>query len=153
MKFLVDFMLGRLARELRLLGFDTLYPGPDKPINLLTKARKEGRVLITRNSKLKGMGGVEFLSSENLHEQIRALFKKFNLKSKIKPFSRCLLCNEKLEGISKEKIQGSVPFFVYRTINNFSKCPKCGRIYWKGSHYQNMERRIKRILQDVSHET
>jgi len=153
MKFLVDFMLGRLAKELRLLGFDTLYPGPDNPANLLARTRREGRVLITRNTRLKGKEGVEFLPSEDLREQIRVLFKRFDLKSKIKPFSRCLLCNEELEEIPKKEVRGRVPFFIYRTIDNFSHCPKCGRIYWKGSHYQDMEGRIRGILKNVSHET
>lgn len=153
MKFLIDFMLGGLAKELRLLGFDTLYSGPDVPTNLLTRARKENRVLVTRNSKLKGVEGVEFLSSEDMEEQLRVLFKRLNLKSKVKPFSRCLLCNEELEEIEKGDAKGKVPFFVYRTAAAFSKCPKCGRIFWKGSHYQDMERRLKRILQDVSRET
>ena len=140
-------MLGRLAKELRLLGFDTLYSGPDTPPNLLTKARKEDRVLVTRNSKLKGVEGVEFLPSEDIGEQLRVLFNRLNLKSKVNPFTRCLLCNEELKEIPKEDVQGKIPFFVYRTVNTFSKCPKCGRIFWRGSHYQDMERRIKRILQ------
>ncbi|MCX7785892.1 MAG: Mut7-C RNAse domain-containing protein [candidate division WOR-3 bacterium] len=146
MKFLVDFMLGKLARELRMLGFDVKYIQPNSPLVLLQIAKTENRTILSRNTKLKDYPEVLFIESEIPHEQIKRVLKQFNLEKEIRPFSRCIVCNELLQSIDKPEVKGRVPFFVFQTQKDFSVCPQCQKIYWRGSHWKNMQQRIKKIL-------
>lgn len=146
MKFLVDGMLGKLAKALRILGLDTVYTTGTDILTLLSHARNQGRVLLTLNHKLKGRADVFFITSEKVEEQLKDLFKHFSLENKIRPFSRCLVCNNELRKVTKEEVRNLVPFFTYRTQNEFSRCPGCGRIYWPGSHLRDMAQRLKPLL-------
>lgn len=134
-------MLGRLARELRLLGIDCIYQkGPNSQQNLKT-AKKEGRLLLTRNTKLKGKESVVFVESENFVDQVHQILALFPDLA-IKPMSRCLNCNGFLVEREKESIKSKVPFYVYRTQERFYTCPDCGKIYWRGTHYEDMKKRV-----------
>jgi uncharacterized protein len=151
-KFLVDFMLGKLARELRLLGFDTRYINPltdelPNPTVLLKLAQSENRIILTRNTKLKNYPGVVFINSDYIDEQIALVIKSFKLKIDIKPFSRCLVCNEILVSIKKREIKGRVPFYIFQTKDEFSSCPKCQKIYWAGTHQKNMLARVRKLIE------
>ncbi len=137
-------MLGKLCKYLRMCGIDTLYS--NQGLKALLLAKKEGRVILTRNTQLKDKEGVFFIESEDLFEQLRILITKFNLKSQIDLFSRCLCCNERLISIEKEKIKNRIPFFTYKNFNEFAECPKCQRVYWKGSHYEKMAESVKKII-------
>jgi len=150
-KFLVDFMLGKLARELRILGFDTRYINLQtddlrNPMILLKLAQSENRIILTRNTKLKNYSGVVFINSEYINEQIAQVIKSFKLKIDIKPFSRCLVCNEILISVKKEEIKGKVPFYIFQTKDEFSCCPKCQKIYWAGTHQKNMRERVRKLI-------
>lgn len=150
-KFLVDFMLGKLTRELRLLGFDTRYINLQtddlrNPMILLKLAQSENRIILTRNTKLKNYSGVVFINSEYINEQIAQVIKSFKLKIDIKPFSRCLVCNEILISVKKEEIKGKVPFYIFQTKDEFSCCPKCQKIYWAGTHQKNMRERVRKLI-------
>jgi uncharacterized protein with PIN domain len=150
-KFLVDFMLGKLTRELRLLGFDTQYINLQtddlrNPMILLKLAQSENRIILTRNTKLKNYSGVVFINSEYINEQIAQVIKSFKLKIDIKPFSRCLVCNEILISVKKEEIKGKVPFYIFQTKDEFSCCPKCQKIYWAGTHQKNMRERVRKLI-------
>ncbi|MEO0092556.1 MAG: Mut7-C RNAse domain-containing protein [candidate division WOR-3 bacterium] len=146
MKFLVDFMLGKLARELRMLGFDAKYIKPDNPLVLLQIAKTENRIILSRNTKLKDYPEVFFIESEIPQEQVKSIINRFNLEKEIRPFSRCLECGELLQSIDKSEVKGRVPFFVFQNHDDFSICSKCQKIYWKGSHLKNMQQKIKKIL-------
>lgn len=146
MKFLVDFMLGKLARELRMLGFDVKYAKPDSPLVLLQIAKTENRIILSRNTKLKEYPEVFFIESEIPQEQVKSVLNRFNLESEIKPFSRCLECGELLQSMDKSEVKGRVPFFVFQNHDDFSICINCQKIYWRGSHLKNMQQRIKKIL-------
>lgn len=149
MKFLVDSMAGKLARWLRILGFDARYERSGDPKSLIEIAEEEGRIILTRNGAFRkyiGTANIFFLSSEIPELQLREVMDHFKLKDKVNPFTRCVECNVPLLQVSREDVKGKVPFFVYKTRHEFSRCPSCNRIYWRGTHVEAMERWIKKIL-------
>lgn len=109
-------------------------------------AKKEKRIIITKNTLLKSREDVFFIEDEDLSTQLKKVITKFNLTGRLNFCSRCLCCNELLVSIKKEKIKDRVPFFTYKNFNEFAECPKCGRVYWKGSHYKNMVNKIKQLI-------
>jgi hypothetical protein len=149
MKFLVTRELGRLATWLRILGYDTLYFDKNNLGSLIIQALRDDRIILTRNHRLPQARGVKIVLIQN--ENIKAQVKEVLEVLKIKPdpemlFSRCILCNEKLVDIEKEKIKNKVPEYVFNTIDNFVNCPSCNRIYWQGTHWGN----VKKTLAEVS---
>jgi uncharacterized protein with PIN domain len=138
-------MLGRLARELRLLGIDCTYQSEPDSEQILKRAKKEGRLLLTRNTKLKDKESVVFVESENVVDQERQILATFPDLA-IKPMSRCLNCDGVLVEQEKESIKSAVPFYVYRTQERFYSCPDCGKIYWRGTHYEDMKKRVSKYL-------
>ncbi len=139
-------MLGKLAKYLRILGFDTRYERTISEKELLFNARRDERIILTRKKSLEPKEGVLFINLDDPKEQLRFLFEKLNLKDKIRPFTRCLICNEKLEEIRKEEAKGKVPYFTFATQNRFSCCPSCQRVYWPGSHLEKMRDFLKETL-------
>jgi len=148
MRFLVDSTAGRLARFLRLLGLDTEYQKePDLRI-LIEKAKKEKRIILTRNKKIKQLcDDVLLLESDYHYDQAIQVIKNFGLKDKISPFSRCLECNQPLEEVKKEEAKGKVPFYVWLTHEKFSRCPLCGKYYWEGTHTRELRKKISLIIE------
>jgi hypothetical protein len=149
-KFLVDFMLGKLARELRVLGFDTVYVQSvifqnKNPVTLLNLAKEQDRVILTRNIKLKDYSEVFFITSEKINDQVNQVVRQFKLIKEIKPFIRCIICNEVLVSITKDEVKNKVPFYIFQTQNKFVHCPKCKRIYWAGSHLEDMQKRTRKF--------
>jgi len=135
-------MLGRLTRWMRLLGYDTLYFKDSDYKMLILTADNEGRIILTRNSRLKKNKGVFLIHSENIKEQIKEVRENFPGERK---FSRCSLCNTILERVPKERVGGMVPRYILRTHKIFYLCPKCKKVYWKGSHIKLMEEFLKDI--------
>lgn len=146
MKFFCDIMLGKLAKFLRILGFDTRYERLISEQELILAARREGRIIITRKKRLVNEKDVIFLDTDSPKEQLKILNQRLNLKDRIKPFSRCLICNEEIEEIDKEEAKGKVPYFTFQTQENFSRCPSCQRIYWAGSHLKGMRKFLDSII-------
>ncbi|MBI5031779.1 MAG: Mut7-C RNAse domain-containing protein [Chloroflexi bacterium] len=144
MKFLADNMLGRLATWLRLLGYDTAYlPHVDDP-ELASIARTENRVLLTRDVELTRRRKLRSLliESEKVEQQLQQVFRAFGLSAR-EAFSRCAECNVPLESVSKQSIQEQVPPYVLQTHHRFRRCPQCGRIYWRGTHWAHMVAQIE----------
>ncbi|MGQ9465369.1 MAG: Mut7-C RNAse domain-containing protein [bacterium] len=144
MKFLCNGMLGRLCRYLRLCGIDTQYS--NEGLKTVLIAKKEDRIVLTRNTHLKDREGVFYIETEDLPTQLKTVIEKFELINQLNPFSRCLCCNELLVSVEKEKVKDRIPFYTYKNFNEFAECPKCGRVYWKGSHYKNMVNKIKKLM-------
>ncbi|MEK6728342.1 MAG: Mut7-C RNAse domain-containing protein [Candidatus Omnitrophota bacterium] len=149
MKFLLTKELGRLAKWLRILGFDTEYFNQDNTSSLIIQALRDERIVITRNHRLPAARGYKtiLIKTEKIKEQISEALKAL----KIKPdsgmmFSRCILCNEELSPVDKEKIKDKVPAYVFRTQKSFIACPKCKRIYWQGTHWGNVEVTLKEVF-------
>ena len=142
-------MLGKLAKWLKILGFDVLYFSKIGDDELIQMARKEVRILLTRDNglieKSKNITSL-FIQSEDWTLQIRQVLNAFHLQDQINPHSRCLQCNQKLKPLSREKAKNLVTPFVYQKSDSFALCPDCGRVYWKGTHMSNMEKKIANIL-------
>jgi uncharacterized protein len=138
-KFIVDFMLGRLAKWLRIFGYDTLYADKSFSENIILKSLKDNRILITRNSRLSRNRALRLLlvESDRFLEQAAQIRKELKLHlSENNFFTRCTFCNEELKTVEdKESIKARVPQYVFNTQNRFTACAKCGRIYWAGTHY------------------
>jgi len=137
-------MLGKLCRYLRICGIDTQYS--NEGLKAILLAKKEGRIVLTKNTQLKNKEGIFFVESENLLTQLKIIIIQFNLTNKLNFFSRCLCCNELLVSVEKEKIKDRIPFYTYKNFNEFAECLKCGRVYWKGSHYEKMVNDIKKVV-------
>lgn len=149
-KFVVDNMLGKLARYLRILGYDAIYPpqrGPDNQLQL----DLPDRILLTRNSSYKGQHPgqqVVFIPAENIKEQLSFLINELPIEVKSeKFFSRCLHCNVPVTTITKTAAQGQVPDKSYGFYTNFTRCPDCSKIYWRGTHTERIRRMFKTITQ------
>lgn len=144
--FLCDAMLGRLVRWLRLLGYDARYADlPDD--DLVALARAEGRVLLTRDTRLvrrPDVGPHCFIRHDRVQEQLRQLAAAFNLGA-ARAGTRCLRCNVALEDLPRDAAAGRVPPHVWRTHQQFARCPSCARIYWPGTHWDRMTEELSAV--------
>jgi len=154
-KFIADDMLGRLAKWLRILGYDVAYAAPISDAELLRRARAEGRVLLTRDTKLIARCHKEeglFIQSDALREQLRQVIEARRLDVGACVLSRCLICNEPIQTVEKKTIKDGIPEYVYKEHATFQQCPRCGHIYWPGSHVQRMLRTLSEIA-DLTEDT
>jgi uncharacterized protein with PIN domain len=138
-KLLADGMLGRLARWLRILGYDTAFDAEADDWTLVRRARAQGRLLLTRDRQLASRRGAPALliESEELAEQVRQVIETVG-PSPEGAFTRCPVCNQRLAPLSHEEARGRVPPHVHRTQHEFHLCPACDRVYWRGTHWQRM---------------
>lgn len=150
-------MLGRLARWLRLLGYDTLYYPRIEDSRLLRIAREDERILLTRDTRLvqvRGMKNYLLLTENDTFAQLKKVLTAFSLvpsgktaESLPEPgVSRCSLCNTVLNDVPKEQAEGRVPEYVYLTREHFRKCGKCDKFYWEGTHQEKLKRKLSEIL-------
>jgi len=148
-RFAADAMLGRLARWLRLLGFDTDWRADVADGDLVRRAVDEGRVILTRDRALARewhVAGVHVLADESLLEQLRDVVGAFGLAGQARPFSRCSACNTPLLPAPLEQVAAALPPRVLARQREFRHCPGCGRIYWHGSHATRVEAVLDRLL-------
>jgi len=135
--FALDSSLGKLAKWLRIMGFDSVYVHGIPRENFLFYG-KEGRILLTRTRRIqtKNPGHhLLFIRFNDPREQLLQVISELKIDfSLIKPFSRCIRCNLPLNEISREQTRPFIPDYVYETRFSFRKCPSCGRIYWPGTH-------------------
>ena len=139
--FAADAMLGRLARWLRLLGFDTSWEAHVPDEVLVRRALAEQRTVLTRDRRLPEewtLVPVYVLRAEDLRGQLAELGLRFGLTAHARPFSRCNRCNEPLETATAEQVARHVPDRVRATHHDFLCCPRCERVYWAGSHVARM---------------
>src|SRR5262249_51377435 len=143
-KFVADAMVGRLARWLRVLGIDVAYFKVIEDDEIMGLAQSENRIILTRDTRLSGRcrnNHCLLIHSVDYKEQILQLLGTFGLKE-FSVFSRCLECNTPLENVDKEAIFEKVPPFIYLTQERFATCPSCNRVYWHGTHTDEMLKRI-----------
>ena len=147
MQFVADKMLGRLARWLRIIGQDVTY-GPElSGAGLMRAARREGRLILTRD---RGIGKKNpppylFIQSNDFRAQLRQVAEACGLDLLKDAFTRCLECNSLFEPIAKGDVEGKVPPYVFATQEKFSFCRKCQRIYWPATHQQKMLEELKSV--------
>ena len=149
-KFIADVHCGKLAKLLRILGFDTTYNNSHTNKELLSIAAEESRILLSRNITFNKSDRVQFffIQHEEPTEQLKQVLNHFNLKDKIHPFTRCTLCNGILEDVSKENILQQLQENTLLYYHEFWKCSTCGNIYWKGSHFNRMKKMIEEVKAD-----
>ena len=137
--FVADVMLGKLAKWLRLLGYDTLYFRESNDGDLARLARAEGRVLLTRDRELAKRRALRalWIENERLEWQLREVFDRLGLTTN-GAFSRCPECNELLTPREPGQVQSKVPPYVFKTQTRFAECPRCGRVFWRGTHWAHM---------------
>ncbi len=149
MKFIVDCMLGKLAKWLKILGFDALFFSKIEDEELLARAQEEKRILLTRDTGLiQKARDIEtlFLESEKWRDQVVQVLEHFDLWGEIDSHSRCIACNMELKNLSRKNAKNLVTPFVYKHADSFALCPGCGRIFWRGTHFKDMENEIEEIL-------
>ena len=154
-KFAVDVNVGRLAKWLRVLGYDALFVPDVDDGGLVQIAQKEGRIILTKDSRLLErrlftsgqLKGVQ-VRGDHFIEQIRQVVTELRLDTN-KEFSRCIDCNTPLLDIGREDVKDIVPSYVCRTQEKFKRCPACHKVYWRGTHWQNMRRELATALDGV----
>ena len=147
-RFLPDVHLGKLAKTLRMLGFDTRYDNHMDDESIARLAHIESRIILTRDRELlkrKIVTHGYLVRSKNPDRQLVEVLERFDLFESINPFSRCLECNIPLVPVPKADVQGAVPAVVYAEYHSFSRCAYCRRIFWPGSHWEKMRQRIKAL--------
>jgi uncharacterized protein len=148
-RFVVDTMLGRLARWLRAMGYDTLYPGQAEDRRLLQLACAEDGILVTRDRMLARLAEPRscLIRGERVDDQVVEAVQHLALDPDDTDWlSRCLDCNAPLEQGSRESLEELVPEHVFATHTNFMRCPSCAKIYWAGSHANHMVERLSQLL-------
>lgn len=138
-RFVVDAMLGRLARWLRVLGYDTLYFPDGEDAALARRALAEDRILLTRDVELARRRGLRviLISDDRVDNQLREVVRLIPLDAG-QAFSRCLDCNIPLAELDRAQARDLVPPYVFATQTRFRRCPRCAKVYWRGTHWAHM---------------
>jgi hypothetical protein len=148
-RFAADKMLGRLARMLRLLGYDTLYANEMTGAQLLAIGRSGERVVLTRGEtaqRFPRLDKVLSLKSEYPPEQLREVVERFGLDTRAGLWTRCTLCNAPIERVEKAAVEALVEARIFRLYEEFYRCTGCSHVYWRGSHVDRILRNLEGLL-------
>lgn len=150
MTFVADCMLGRLAKWLRILGFDVLYFSKAEDPALVEIARRDGRVLLTRDTGLIERTAKRpdrlFVRSDVWEDQVVQVLDEYGLWDEVRPNTQCIACNIPLKSLSREQARNLVTPYVGGRASSFAVCPGCDRVFWQGTHYGDMEKKIERLM-------
>ena len=153
LRFIVDHNVGKLARWLRLMGYDALFFDGSDDSELIAAALAEGRVILTRDTQIMKRGIITsgrlkaiFIEGDKPELQMCQVIDSLNLGSHFRPFTMCLECNQALLKRSKEQVKDRVPPYVFQTQNQYMECPGCHRIYWRGTHWQKMSEKLQEFV-------
>jgi uncharacterized protein with PIN domain len=147
-KFVLDVHLGRLAAYLRMLGFDSRYHNCACDAELVQISVEEKRILLTRDRGLLKHSSVThgyWLRETDSRYQAVEIVRRFDLARSVRPFTRCMACNEPLRPISEAEVRDRIPARIVARHEEFLECPACWRVYWQGSHYQRMRQWIEEL--------
>jgi len=150
-RFILDVHLGKLARHMRLLGFDTLYRNDYADPEIVELSVSERRAVLTRDRRLLRARVIThgyWLRSTDAEEQLAEVIRRFDLKRLISPFSRCLACNGSMEPVKKEEILDLLEPKTKLYFDEFYRCAECGKIYWRGSHSGQLDKVVRRYSRD-----
>ena len=150
-RFILDAHLGKLARYLRMLGFDTLYRNDYSDEEIIEIAREEKRIILTRDKLLLRSPRVDhgyYVRAVEKHAQLREVVKKFDLYLQFRTFTRCMTCNATLLVKPKDAIRDRIPPDIYDCYQEFYYCPSCDKLFWRGSHFERMERFIRDLIEN-----
>ena len=149
-RFLVDAHLGRLARYLRMLGFDTLYRNDLGDPLMVRLAEQERRILLTRDRALlmhRGLTHGCYLRERKPRAQLAEVVRRLDLPAALQPFTRCMVCNGPLGRVPKEGVLEKIPPRVRERFDEYRQCAACGKVYWCGSHFDRMRSIIQRLCE------
>ena len=155
-KFIVDANVGRLAKWLRILGYDAVFFSGKDDGEMISAAFAENRVILTRDTHIMKWGVVAggrvkafLIDDGDLQVQLRQTIREFRLRVRDGAFTRCVECNDPLRAMGKDEAVGRVPVYVFLTQEHFCECSRCGRVFWKGTHWQAMAEVIDKLMEDV----
>ena len=148
-RFILDVHLGRLAGYLRALGFDSLYANDFSDEHIIATALAEHRIILTRDTGILKDGRVthgRFVHATEPLKQAREIVDRFQLAGLFAPFTRCIRCNGRIRPVATDSLEpDSVPAGVREDFDTFTRCSKCGRIYWPGSHFDRLRKRFRSV--------
>jgi len=153
-KFIVDTNVGRLARWLRMMGYDTLFINEIDDKGLVSIGLKEKRVVVTKDTHImerrvvtSGKLKVLLVRGDDTKAQLRQVVKAMNLDPESNQFTLCLECNQPLIRRKKAEVKDLVPPYVFQMQSQYVQCPSCHRIYWQGTHWQRMKRELETLME------
>ncbi len=154
-KFFADNNVGKLAKWLRMMGYDTLFFNGSDDSSMIAIALAEGRVILTRDTQImrrrvvtSGQLKAILIQGDEPEQQMRQVIDSLNLDCQFRPFTICLECNQPLLPRSREQVKDLVPPYVFQTQVQYVECPTCHRIYWRGTHWQAMTGRLNKFMKD-----
>jgi uncharacterized protein len=151
--FVLDVHLGKLARRLRLLGFDTCYKNDLDDAEIMAVADLENRIILTRDLgilKHRKVTHGYLVRSDYLDCQLREVLERYDLHGLIRLWSRCMLCNGLIEQVNKAEVEPFLELKTRQYYEKFQRCSNCGQLYWKGSHYRRITQWLNTFMQETS---
>lgn len=149
-RFIVDLNVGKLAKRLRMMGYDALFIDGVDDGELVRTALKEGRVLLTKDTgimrrRIVSSGRVRaiLITSDDIKQQLEQVVQTLHLDPEADRFSICMECNQPLIPIAKEDVRDVIPPYVFETQEQYVRCPSCRRVYWQGTHWQKMVQELE----------
>ena len=150
-RFIVDVNVGRLAKWLRVMGYDSLYIPDVEDGELVQRALEDDRIIITRDARIlyrrvvtSGQLRAALVRDDAVRRQIHQVVQELGLQ-RPREFSRCIRCNEPLQGVPKKSVAERVPRYVYQTQREFMECPLCRKLYWRGTHWRSMRAELAEV--------
>lgn len=147
-KFVLDCHLGKLAKYQRMAGFDTLYQNNYQDLEIAQISRQQKRILLTRDRDLlkrRIISHAHYIHHTQPQKQFQEVISRFDLSKQLNPFTRCIHCNGKLKIVKKSSIEAQLELQTRQYYQHFKQCQKCRKIYWQGSHYENMQKLLDSI--------
>jgi uncharacterized protein with PIN domain len=148
--------VGKLAKWLRMMGYDSVFFHGDDDSQMVKQALAEDRIILTRDTGMMRRRAISsgrlraiLIENEEPERQMQQLTSVLDLKKQSQPFTLCLECNRPLESRRREEVAGRVPPYVYRTQTQYMECPKCHRIYWRGTHWEAMTRKMGKLANTI----
>lgn len=154
-KFIVDNNVGKLAKWLRIMGYDALFFTAKDDGEMVKIALSQDRIVLTKDTQvmkrwLVTSGGLKaiLIEGDNPKVQLRQVVDVLNLDCQFRPFSLCLECNEKLVDRDRDEVRDLVPPYVFKAQSQYMQCPLCHRVYWRGTHWQAMSKELAEFMSE-----
>ena len=152
-RFIVDNNVGKLAKWLRMMGYDAILFDEKDDGEMVKVALSQGRVILTKDTQFMkrrvittGKVRAVLIEDDNPKAQLSYVVSMLDLDYHFRPFSLCLECNQELVERTKEEVRNLVPPYVFKTQNQYMECPSCRRIYWRGTHWQAMSKKLEQFM-------
>jgi uncharacterized protein with PIN domain len=147
-RFVLDVHLGKLAKYLRMLGFDTMYSNAYDDDEIVLHAQLDQRIILTRDLGMLKRNDVQrgyWLRSDQSKNQLKEIINRFDLYNSIQPMTFCMKCNSRIHSIDKTKIADQLQPDTLKYFDEFYQCSGCRQVYWKGSHYDRMIELVEKV--------